>query len=433
MRLEILDMVSGKVDQADVYESRVDQTQVEFRQGKFYSLETKLSHGCGLRVIKNGKMGFSSSTNPEQEPELIRAAVEAAAFGQTARFSLPKPAELPVVSTYENRVMLVSVAKMQEWGRDLIEALSSRMPELKVDLTLSRVRREIGVVNTSGVDFSFERVELEVMVAGLLVQDGIFWVYDYVNLSNGKDFPLEEVAERVINLARLAKQKAVIKSGEYPVVVMPTALPQLILPLMVAVNGRNRQKGTSPLIGKENRLVLSDKITLVDNRLRPFGTASAPFDDEGVPAQKNVLFDKGVFKGFIFDLATADACQMVSTGSAVRSYNSLPAPGLSNIELLPGDFKLEEIIREIPAGLLVYSFLGGGMSNILAGEVSLNVSCGYRIANGSVVGRVKDVSVAGNVYELFKRVEAVGATQRDLGDHFLPFVLFSSLKVACKE
>jgi PmbA protein len=433
MRYKILDMVSGQVDQADVYESEVDLTEVEFRQGKFYSVETKLTQGWGLRVIKNGRVGFSSSTNPERMEELTRAAIEASAFGQNVGFTLPEQQDLPVVQTFENRVLLATVARMQEWGRELIEVLNARMPELKVDLKFSRCYREIGLVNTSGLDCSFQRGELEVMVAGLLVQDGIFWVYDYVNLSGGQDFPLESVAERVINLARLGKQKAILKSGDYPVVVMPTALPQLLLPLLVAINGKHRQKKTSPLIGRENERVLSEKITLVDNRLRPFGTGSAPFDDEGVPARKNVLFERGVFKGFLFDLTTAEACKEQSTGSAVRSYSSLPAPGLSNIELLAGEAELEEVLQVIPAGLVVYSFLGGGMSNLLAGEVTLNVASGYKVENGRIAGRVKDVSVAGNVYELFQRVAAVGATQRDLGDYFLPFVKFSSFKVACKE
>ncbi len=433
MRLEILDVVRNRVEQADVYESEVDITEVEFRQGRLFSTETKLTRGWGLRVIRNGRLGFSSSTNPERLEEFCQAAVDAAAFGPSVRFTLPEPADLPPVQTLDNRVLLVTVAKLREWGRDLIDALNSRMPELKVDLKFSRCYRDVGVANTSGLDFSFQRAELEVSIDGLLVQDGIFWVSDYVNLSNGQDFPLEAVAERMINLARLAKEKAVIKSGEYPVVVMPSALPQLLLPLVVAVNGKHRQKGTSPLIGREGQAVLSEKITLVDNRLRPFGTESAPFDGEGVPARKNLLFEKGVFRGFVFDLTTADACGMRTTGSAVRSYSSLPAPGLSNIELISGDAELEEVIRGIQAGLIVYGFLGGGMSNILAGEVTLNVSCGYKVENGRIAGRVKDVSVAGNVYELFQRVAAVGRDQRDLGNYFVPFVQFSSFKLACKE
>lgn len=431
MRLDILDMVSRRVDQADVYESEVDSTEVEFRQGKLFSTETKLTRGWGLRVVRNGRVGFASSTNPERLEEFCRAAIDAAAFGPSVRFTLPGPADLPVVQALDNRVLLVTVVKLQEWGSELIEVLNSRMPELKVDIKFNRCYREIGVANTSGLDFSFQRAELEVSVSGLLVQDGIFWVADYVNLSSGQDFPLEQVAERVINLARLAKQKAILKSGEYPVVVMPTALPQLLLPLLVAVNGKNRQKGTSPLICKEGQQVLSAQITLIDNRLRPFGTESAPFDGEGVPARKNVLFEKGIFKGFVYDITTADACSTVSTGSAVRSYSSLPAPGLSNIELLPGDAELEEVIRQLRTGLVVYSFLGGGMSNILAGEVTLNVSCGYKVEDGRIVGRVKDASVAGNVYEMFQRVAAVGKTQRDLGDYFVPFVQFSNFKVAC--
>ncbi len=432
MRYEVINLVQGKVDQADVFEREGGQTVVEFRQGKLYSYETRLIRGCGVRVIKNGRSGFASGTDPDRVEDLANTALELADFGPKIDFRLPKPEEPAVVPTVENRIMLVTVDRMVEWGQDLVDALNARLPELKVDIKIQRSYSEIGIVNTDGLDGHFARAELVITVTGLLVDDGIFWVSDFVNLSSGPVWRMEETLERIETLVRMGKCRAAVKTGTYPVVVMPTALPELLFPLTVAVNGKQLEKKTSPLIGKENSLVLSDKITLIDNRLRPYGLASAPFDGEGVRARKNILFERGVFNGFIFDTATAAVCGRSSTGSAVRDYSNLPQPGLSNLEMVPGDAELETTIKGIDEGLLVYDFIGGGQSNYLAGEVSLNVSCGYKIERGVVTGRVKDVGIAGNVYEMFKKVAAVGSTVRDLGSYFLPFVLFSDIKVASR-
>ncbi len=433
MRGEVLEMVRPLVEEAEVFESETDQLAIEFRQGKLFSQERRSGRGWGLRVIKDGKVGFAAGTNPDKLGEMVKAAIAASVHGNRAGFDLPKPAELKPVKIFENRVMLVTADKMVSWGKELIDALGSRVPELKLDVEFGRTYREVGLANTAGIDYAFQRVEFDVTVTGLLVQDGLFWLGDYVNLSSGAHFPLHEVVGRMELLARLAKERVVLPSGDYPVVVMPTALPALLAPLLTGVNGKYKEKGVSPLIGKEGSKVLSQEITLIDNQVRPFGMATAPFDGEGVPARKNVLFDRGVFKGFLFDIATAAASGAESTGSAVRGYKRLPQPGTSNIELNPGTEELEGVIREMKTGLVVYNFIGGGQSNLLAGEVSLNIACGFRVEKGVVVGRVKDVCIAGNVYEMFQRVEGVGSTQRDLGSYFLPFVKFSSLKVASKD
>ncbi len=202
---------------------------------------------------------------------------------------------------------------------------------------------------------------------------------------------------------------------------------------MTGVNGKQLEKGSSPLIGKVGEKLLDEKIVLADNALRDFGTASAPSDGEGLPRRRNVLFDRGVFTGFLFDLATAAACGTRSTGSAARDYSSQPRPDASNLELAPGDARLEEVLAGTKDGLLVHDCIGGGQSNVLAGDVALNVSSGFRIGNGRLTGRVKDTMIAGNVYDMFKAVAAVGNAGRDLGSYYVPFLMFAGLKVATRD
>jgi len=259
------------------------------------------------------------------------------------------------------------------------------------------------------------------------------WIQEYENLSNGAPLDIGPVVDRIEDHARRARTRARLSSGTYPVIFAPSALPNLLLPFTVAVDGKLLEKGTSPFIGKEGRQLLDEKITIADNPLRDFGLRSSPLDGEGTPRRRNVLFDRGVFTGFLFDAATAAACRKESTGSASRDYSSQPRPGVSNIEMATGDAAQEDAIEGIEQGIIVYDCIGGGQSNLLAGDVTLDVSLGYKIENGALAGRVKDVMIAGNVYEMFRNVEAVGNTQRDYGVDFVPFVKFAGLKVAARD
>ena len=433
MEDKILSLARARGAKAEVFRADENRTVVEFRANEFHSQETRLTRGYGLRVVKNGRVGFSSSSNPDVVEELVGAALDTAEFGKPCRFDFPGPGPKPAVRTFDNRVIVLPALKMMEWGRELVEAVRARVPALKLDVTIARTYREAVVVNSAGLNTRFSRAVLELYATGLVVSEGLVWISEYENLSSGAAPSIGAIADRIEERAVLARSRARLATGTYPVIFMPTAVPDLLYPFVVGVNGKQLEKGTSPLIDKTGQRLLDERITIADNGLRDFGAASGPFDAEGVPRRRTALFDRGVFSGFLFDLATAGACGTESTGSAGRDYTAQPQPGRSNVELAPGAARYEETLAGISEGLLVYDCIGGGQSNVLAGDVALNVSSGFRIENGKVAGRVKDTMIGGNVYEMFRNIAAVGDTARDLGTYRVPFVMFSGLKVATRD
>jgi PmbA protein len=433
MEDEILSLAEARGARAEVFGSEKDRTVVEFRANEFHSQESRLTHGYGLRVVKNGRVGFSSSSDPGKVRELVQAAVDTAEFGKQCGFEFPGPEPNPAVKTFENRVIMLPALKMIEWGQELVDAVRARVPGLKLDVTLARTYGETVIANSAGLKKRFSHATLELSTTGLVVSDGLVWISEYENLSSGAAPSIGALADRIEERSIFARSRARLATGTYPVIFMPTAVPDLLFPLLVGVSGKQLEKGVSPLIGKTGQKLLDDKIIIADNGLRDFGTESGPFDAEGVPRRRTVLFDRGVFTGFLFDLATAAACRTQSTGSASRDYTSQPQPGRSNIELAPGDARFEDVLAGVNEGLLVYDCLGGGQSNVLAGDVAVSISSGFRIGNGKVTGRVKDTMIAGNVYEMFKNVVAVGNTVRDLGSSYVPFLMFAGLKVATRD
>jgi PmbA protein len=428
----MLELARGGAEQADVYSAEIDSTVIKFRAGKFHARETNLTHGFGLRVLRNGRIGFASTTDPDRADEAAEAALAAASYGRAVRFQMPHRADPAEVRTFDNKVIVMPAERLIESGRELCDAVAARVPDMKLDITVSKEYREIAIGNTNGLDTGYTRAELEVSLAGLLVNGGLAWVWEYRNLSDGRAFPVTELADEIERRARWSRSRAKLESGTYPVIFMPQALMSLLLPLAIGANGAEFQKGTSPLIGQEDKPVLDRRLTISDNGLRNWGSGSAPVDDEGVPRRRNVLFDKGEFRGFLFDLVTGAAASRASTGSAERDYSRQPSPGTSNIEVEAGGDRLQEVIAGTKHGLVVYSLLGGGQSNVLAGDVTVNVAAGYRVENGRISGLVKDAMIAGNVYEMLRDVAAIGDVQQDCGALFAPFLALPAVKVAVK-
>jgi PmbA protein len=119
-----------------------------------------------------------------------------------------------------------------------------------------------------------------------------------------------------------------------------------------------------------------------------------------------------------------------STGNGTRSFASQPSPGNSNIIIEPGEMKFEDMIKDMKSGILVDQVLGGGQSNVLAGEFSVNIDLGYFVENGEIVGRVKDCMVAGNVFDAFNNIIALGDKADWHGSLKVPPFYFRSINVA---
>jgi PmbA protein len=207
----------------------------------------------------------------------------------------------------------------------------------------------------------------------------------------------------------------------------------LILPLMEGVNGKNVFTGISPLLGKVGEKLFDNKITFVDDGTLDGRFASAPSDDEGVPHRRNVLVERGVLKGFLYDLKTAAQSGAESTGNGSRSLFSPPQPAPTNLILEAGDTPLAEMIAGIDEGLLVQDLLGLGQGNIISGAFSNPLALAFKIERGEIVGRVKNVSIAGNVYDLLKDVAAVSRETLWVYNALrLPYILLPEMNVVAK-
>jgi len=430
----ILRAAEPVAEAAEVYSMVSTVTSVSFAANRCHSVETRLARGAGLRVIRDRRLGFSSVTNLEQVDELVEAACETARFGEPAGFRFPARGEFPSPAIESNRITLLPAGRMLKTGGEIIQLCEQYIPGVKVDLTMHKTVSETRLANSEGLDQAYDKTVCSLSFEGLLIKDSSFiWLNDFLNLS--REFQLDPVlfVRRLADLARDAQRPAELKSGRYPCIFARASGTDVLYALVPGINGKNLQKNMSPLIGKENRKLFDAKLTLWDDGLADFGFGSAPFDGEGIPQRKTVVVESGIFRNFLFDLKTAAATRRDSTGNAARNYRSTPEPGSTNLVVEPGDLTLERAVAGIKEGVLIYATVGGGQSNLLAGDFSVNISLGLKIENGTVVGRVKDAMVAGNIYEIGRQIAGLGDTLYDYGGFQTPFLMFEDLPIATKE
>jgi PmbA protein len=219
-----------------------------------------------------------------------------------------------------------------------------------------------------------------------------------------------------------------------PVLFSPQGALALVLPLVAGLDGKSVYTHASPLSNKLGAKLFDDKVTLIDDGTIDGRPGSASYDDEGVPHRRNVLVDRGVVKSFFYDLKTGAQSGVQSTGNGSRHLFSPPSPSLTNLIVEGGQIRVAEMLADIQHGLWVEIPLGLGQGNVISGAFSNSWSLAYKIERGEMVGRVKDVSIAGNVYDALQKVAAVSReTQWVYGKYCLPHILIDDMNVVCKE
>jgi PmbA protein len=210
-----------------------------------------------------------------------------------------------------------------------------------------------------------------------------------------------------------------------PVILTWLAGYTLLAALIPGSGGKNVLKGESPLAGRLGERLAPEAFSVVDDGTIDFAPASSRYDGEGVPRRRTTIIENGTLASFIYDLDTAGKAGAASTGHG-------PGCEPSNVIISPGGVSLAEMVKSMDEGLLVDHVMGLGQGNIINGDFSVNVSLGYKIENGEIVGRVKDVMLAGNVYDALLRIEAVGSEPQWIVGFCLPPVKIGALSVVAK-
>ena len=429
----ILDRLTAHAEQAEVVAVWSESATVRFEANRLKSSQVEEVRGVAARVVKDGRLGFAASGDESATDRLIRNVLESADYGDRLPIVFPAPQPAPSVHTFDQTIAELPVSRMVEIGQEMIDLILQVEPTVQMNVELERGIEQTEICNHNGTQVSTRRSPLAALIELARIRnDDVLIMYHMSGATVWEDDYLALARRLGEKLAR-ARQSASISSGRMPVIFAPSGALVLALPLMMGLNGKNVYTGISPMRGKLGQKLFSDRITIVDDPTLDGRFSSASYDDEGVPHRRNVLIERGVLKGFMYDLKTAAQSGAESTGNGGRSLFTPPSPSPTNLILAAGDVPLADMIADIKEGLLVEDVLGLGQGNIISGVFSNSVSLAFKIENGEIVGRVKDVSIAGNVYELLKDVAAISSETEWVYRRFsLPYVLLSDMNVVAK-
>jgi PmbA protein len=438
----------GRHGVGDAFGRRTRGVTVEYRSNVLERVRYSASSGVGARVVEGGRLGAAGGTDPEDPARLVEDAREAARFGP----EVPDLALGDADSSEDARATAHTSDLPTEALRALADAVVAHVraahPEVLVDVTVARAHTEEHLANTHGLLHRATRARVRLSATVKRNRDG-----DLLTLSAGGSAP--RIDDPRVDPARIAREllerlercgtRATLTTGEWPVVFTGAAVAGLLYPLLQGLSGENLARGTSPLCTRAPRLApwltLASDPTLRD----PPAAGATPRDGDGLPARRVDLVRDGGFVGGCFDAVTA--ARLLQSGRALPfgpdfgrpgcatrpGTGGTTAPGPSVLSLTSSIAPLRDPLEGIRTGLLVESLLGVRMGNPLSGEFSNSVHVGYRIEDGRVVGRVKDLMVAGNVYSLLADLEGLGARPEwDDDEALLPPVRARSVRVTSK-
>lgn len=227
--------------------------------------------------------------------------------------------------------------------------------------------------------------------------------YDWSSSLHGADLddPAKigrEAGTRAVR--RLNPQK--LETCKLPILLDPRVSGSLVRHLATAINGAAIARGTSYLKTKMGQAVFGPGITIVDDPFRKRGLASKPVDGEGIAPTRRAIVDKGTLTTWILDLRSSRQLGLKSTGHAARGTTSPPSPAATNLYMEAGPISRAAMIKDIQRGLYVTEFIGMGVNGV-TGDYSRGAA-GYMIENGELTYPVSEVTVAGNLLEMFMRV-----------------------------
>ena len=433
---KLLDMAKKVCDQAEIYYNEPNSSEVIFQKGELHDIESQFQSGMALRIIKDGKLGFSYTKNLINRDEFLQNALDSLKGGVKAEYSFPLTKDLPELNTYNPHIEEVTSEPMVENCQEIADEVL-RKTDAELEVVGYKEVNTVRILNSKGTD-----VQTKIGTNGFWMSmvypgggTGLERVFD-------KKIPFslsKKVLNKLIDLYNKSSKELSIKSGKMKVLFMPGSMYTLLWRLSSGTNAKSIFEDTSPIKNDIGKKIVSELITFYDDPLDDAATGARSFDDEGIATTRMNIIEKGVLRSFFYDLNYAQKLGVQSTGNGFRSsmwggdpITITPSPHLSHPRIEIGDKYFEELVAMMDTGIILDGVMGAHSGNIPNGDYSVGVSPGLYVENGEIIGRVKDVMVAGNVYDTLKKVIAIENKLHSCWGGRMPALLCDSISVSSK-
>jgi PmbA protein len=410
-----------------------------YSQRKLEKFESTHSRTAGLRVILNGSQGYAYTENLEAEA-LLRTYREALANAKTvsskevAGLELMKPQAVPSMEELyrPEEIPMTEKMKVAEQLEELCLGLDSRIQQVPYSSFNEGVsfRR---VLNSEGLDQEF-RQNYYSGYAYALAKEG-----ESSKMDGESFFSRTFSGIHVQDVAKASVKKAVsrlgavkLKTGNYPVIISREQFGTILSMFVGYLSAKEVYEQKSLFEGKLGQQIAAANFSLQDDPFNKTCSATRPFDSEGAPSTKTVIFEKGVLKNFLTNLEYAKKMNLPHTAHAARSPASAMDIGSTNLIVAKGSQPLKELLKKYPQMIHLTNFAGGLHAGFKesTGDFSMPAE-GFLYQNGASVGPVDQFVVSGNILTLLQDIEELSSEYSRPGASVLcPDVLIKSLSFA---
>ena len=411
-----------KVDEFEIYGASSTHNELELFNGQIDNLSFAETKGIGIRIFKDKRVGYSYTSILDEYN--IEKCIDRAFSNSIITFQ-EEFNYLPLESEFKNNKEIID--KKILYSEDFFNFDIKQKIQLTKELEILAKKKdkrvtginnliyedsldEVMILNSTGFFDSYRTTSAFIYLSVISKEKddtstGDFFGYDR---SPGK-FNLEEIAANAVNRSVSILGGKKIKSQVVDIVLDPFIAAQFLGIIASIVTADTVQKGKSLLKDRIGDKIFKGDFDIIDDGTLSYGLASKPFDGEGVPKGKTVIFENGILKTYLYNTYTARKDKKFSTGNAVRaSYKSTPEVGVSNFYLKPSKTGLEKIIKSVDKGFYVVDIIGlHSGTNPISGQLSVGAK-GIWIDKGSFSKPVKEVTIATDLLSFCKSIDKIG-------------------------
>lgn len=430
---KIIYAAKGKLDACEVCFVRSESKEAEFASNKLKNSKGKGSRAVAVRGFLNGRMGFYATSDLSSVEDIVNITLELAREGSPHEIELPSDFGNATVDLYDPKIADLPPADHVGMGRELIEMVQAKFPKFLNDANIWTEVEDVFLLNSAGGQGDFKRTAVTALISPSLADEsGYLEVYEYDFFSKFPASGFSHLAERAINKLKYCEKDAKAETGGYEILLMPKGTA-IFGPLMLAMSARAVIKGYSPWLDKLGEKVVDERFEVVDDPLIDGYLGSQPFDDEGTPSRKKTIIGNGVLNLFYNDLFSAAKLGQQPTGNAFKQGSgAAPRASASTLFIKEGEKDFDALVASMKKGIIVDEVMGAHQSSPFSGDFSVNIGLGWLVENGTIVGRLKDCMLAGNIFNWLKDgiIEIGRGVEKPSTSLAIPPILFSEGKIA---
>ena len=409
--------VSTGADYAELFAEHTKSHLIHMVDSRVDNINDMVLSGAAVRVYK-GLRSVMATTVDKSEAGLLRCAEKAAeALGQGSASIEIVLREQNVIDLHPVRVIPSQVgnARKVEILKDAYFAARDYHEAVRqVSGTLADEDRRILIVNSEGLYAQDRQIRHRMAISAVAEINGETQTGSVTPGSRlGLEF-FEDTDPKAYGIRAAEQAVTMAGAGYCPAGKMPVAIENGFGGVIFheacghSLEAAAVAYGRSQYVDKLGKQIANPKVTAIDDGTIPNAWGSINIDDEGHPAQRNVLIENGILKSYMIDRFNGRRMGLPSTGNARRqSYAYTPTSRMTNTFIAPGTDKNEDIIASMEYGLYAKD-MGGGSVNPVTGEFNFTVSEGYMVRNGKICEPVRGASLVGKGTEVLHNIDMVG-------------------------